>query len=120
MEAMLRWRLVAPTAPDTLWCYPFQDGDQFVLKECPHVFLVGNLPSYTTPDGRIIGGVDNRYVAGTLVSTNTGNADAGTQRIVTAATSPEVLNQTNGNLSAALSSLTLSISISTSSGPYVD
>jgi len=44
MEAMMRWRLMAPTAPDTLWCYPFQDGDQFVLKECPHVFVVGNQP----------------------------------------------------------------------------
>nr|POE51717.1 dna polymerase subunit delta-2 [Quercus suber] len=48
MEAMLRWRLTAPTAPDTLWCYPFQDGDQFVLKECPHVYLCGNQPSFET------------------------------------------------------------------------
>jgi len=48
MEAMLRWRLTAPTAPDTLWCYPFQDGDQFVLKECPHVFIVGNQPKFET------------------------------------------------------------------------
>ena len=42
MEAMLRWRLTAPTAPDTLWCYPFQDGDAFVVKECPHVYFAGN------------------------------------------------------------------------------
>jgi DNA polymerase delta subunit 2 len=48
MEAMLRWRLTAPTAPDTLWCYPFQDGDQFVLKECPHVYFVGNQPKFET------------------------------------------------------------------------
>ncbi len=48
MEAMLRWRLVAPTAPDTLWCYPFQDGDAFVMKECPHVFFVGNQPKFET------------------------------------------------------------------------
>lgn len=48
MEAMLRWRLTAPTAPDTLWCYPFQDGDQFVLKECPHVFFVGSQPRFET------------------------------------------------------------------------
>jgi len=46
MEAMLRWRLTAPTAPDTLWCYPFQDGDQFVMKECPHVYFVGNQPKF--------------------------------------------------------------------------
>jgi DNA polymerase delta subunit 2 len=44
LEAMLRWRLVAPTAPDTLFCYPFSDGDAFVLKECPHVFLAGCQP----------------------------------------------------------------------------
>ena len=48
MEAMLRWRLSAPTAPDTLWCYPFQDGDQFVVKECPHVFFAGNQPKFET------------------------------------------------------------------------
>ncbi|EMC91503.1 hypothetical protein BAUCODRAFT_79984 [Baudoinia panamericana UAMH 10762] len=48
MEAMLRWRLTAPTAPDTLWCYPFQDGDQFVMKECPHIFFVGNQPKFET------------------------------------------------------------------------
>ena len=27
-------------------CYPFQDTDPFVLKECPHVFFVGNQPKY--------------------------------------------------------------------------
>ncbi|KAH0542230.1 hypothetical protein FGG08_003352 [Glutinoglossum americanum] len=48
MERMLRWRCVAPTAPDTLWCYPFQDKDQFVLEECPHVFFVGNQPRFET------------------------------------------------------------------------
>ncbi|KAK5173591.1 DNA polymerase delta small subunit Cdc1 [Saxophila tyrrhenica] len=48
MEAMLRWRLVAPTAPDTLWCYPFQDGDAFVMEECPHLFFVGNQPKFET------------------------------------------------------------------------
>lgn len=48
MEAMLRWRLWAPTAPDTLWCYPFRDGDAFVMKECPHVWFVGNQPKFET------------------------------------------------------------------------
>ena len=48
MEAMLRWRLAAPTAPDTLWCYPFQDGDAFVMKECPHVYFAGNQPKFET------------------------------------------------------------------------
>lgn len=48
MEAMLRWRLTAPTAPDTLWCYPFQDGDRFVMRESPHVYFVGNQPKFET------------------------------------------------------------------------
>ncbi|KAH7355862.1 DNA polymerase alpha/epsilon subunit B-domain-containing protein [Pyrenochaeta sp. MPI-SDFR-AT-0127] len=41
MEMMLRWRCIAPTAPDTLWCYPFQDDDPLLLKECPHVYIAG-------------------------------------------------------------------------------
>lgn len=48
MEAMLRWRLSAPTAPDTLWCYPFQDGDAFVMQESPHVYFAGNQPRFET------------------------------------------------------------------------
>ncbi|KAL8702687.1 MAG: hypothetical protein Q9201_004148 [Fulgogasparrea decipioides] len=48
MECLLRWRCGAPTAPDTLWCYPFQDKDPFVIEECPHVFFVGNQPRYDT------------------------------------------------------------------------
>jgi DNA polymerase delta subunit 2 len=41
MEMMLRWRCIAPTAPDTLWCYPFQDEDPFLVKECPHLYFAG-------------------------------------------------------------------------------
>ncbi|SLM40440.1 dna polymerase delta subunit 2 [Lasallia pustulata] len=48
MESMLRWRCGAPTAPDTLWCYPFQEKDQFVIEECPHVYFVGNQPKFET------------------------------------------------------------------------
>ncbi|KAF2109119.1 DNA polymeras-like protein subunit delta-2 [Lophiotrema nucula] len=42
MEMMLRWRCVAPTAPDTLWCYPFQDDDPMLVKDCPHIYFAGN------------------------------------------------------------------------------
>jgi DNA polymerase delta subunit 2 len=48
MASMLRWRCGAPTAPDTLWCYPFQDRDHFVIEQCPHVFFVGNQPRFDT------------------------------------------------------------------------
>lgn len=59
MEAMLRWRLTAPTAPDTMWCYPFQDGDAFVMKECPHVFFAGDQPKFESstiegPQGQVV------------------------------------------------------------------
>lgn len=48
MEAMCRWRCCAPTAPDTLWSYPFQDKDPFVIQSCPHVFFVGSQPKFDT------------------------------------------------------------------------
>lgn len=44
----LKWRHMAPTAPDTLWCYPFTDKDPFILTECPHVFVNGNQPQFET------------------------------------------------------------------------
>ncbi|PVH96512.1 DNA polymeras-like protein subunit delta-2 [Periconia macrospinosa] len=46
MEMMLRWRCIAPTAPDTLSCYPFQDDDPFLLKVCPHVYFSGNMDKF--------------------------------------------------------------------------
>ncbi|KAK8228102.1 DNA polymerase-like protein subunit delta-2 [Phyllosticta capitalensis] len=48
MDALLRWRCVAPTAPDTLWSYPFQDDDPFLLSRCPHLFFAGNQPRFGT------------------------------------------------------------------------
>ncbi|EGO61163.1 hypothetical protein NEUTE1DRAFT_76964 [Neurospora tetrasperma FGSC 2508] len=59
MEAMCRWRCVAPTAPDTLWSYPFQEDEPFVIKECPHLFFVGCQPEFGTkvihgPDGQAV------------------------------------------------------------------
>lgn len=48
IEDTLLWQIVAPTAPDTLWCYPFDDSDPFTLKETPHVYIVGNQPNFET------------------------------------------------------------------------
>lgn len=42
MARMLHWQHIAPTAPDTLYCYPFVDKDPFVLDETPHVLFAGN------------------------------------------------------------------------------
>jgi len=61
MEYTLRWRLVAPTAPDTLWCYPYQSADPFVLRDgrCPHVYFVGNQAHFATT---IVSGHDGQKV----------------------------------------------------------
>lgn len=48
LERCLQWRHLAPTAPDTLTCYPFHDVDPFILAETPHVYFVGGQPSFET------------------------------------------------------------------------
>ncbi|KAJ8981894.1 hypothetical protein NQ317_007286 [Molorchus minor] len=48
MECCLNWSHVAPTAPDTLGCYPFYEEDPFIISECPHVFFTGNQPEFKT------------------------------------------------------------------------
>lgn len=47
-EMTLRWRHMAPTAPDTLWCHPYFTGDPFVLDETPDVYVIGNQPHFAT------------------------------------------------------------------------
>lgn len=42
MEESLRWGHFAPTAPDTLWTYPFSDQDPFIIESMPQIYLVGN------------------------------------------------------------------------------
>ena len=61
MEATLRWRLIAPTAPDTLWCYPYQNSEPFVLEEgwCPHLYFVGNQEAFGT---RVVRGEEGQEV----------------------------------------------------------
>lgn len=48
MENCLKWNHLAPTAPDTLGCFPYYDKDPFVIEECPDVFFVGNQHSFGT------------------------------------------------------------------------
>ncbi|KAF9264899.1 hypothetical protein L218DRAFT_900078 [Marasmius fiardii PR-910] len=42
LESTLKWRHMAPTAPDTLWCHPYIGGDPFIIKETPDIYIVGN------------------------------------------------------------------------------
>ncbi|KAH6689009.1 DNA polymerase subunit delta-2 [Plectosphaerella plurivora] len=59
MEAMCRWRISAPTAPDTLWTYPFQDDEPFVMKDTPHLYFVGCQPEFST---KVIEGPEGQSV----------------------------------------------------------
>jgi DNA polymerase delta subunit 2 len=47
-ESTLRWRHMAPTAPDTLWCHPFFSKEPFVIRETPDLYLIGNQPRFQT------------------------------------------------------------------------
>jgi len=48
LEKTLEWRHLAPTAPDTLGCYPYTQNDPFILSECPHLYFSGNHPKFST------------------------------------------------------------------------
>ncbi|KAF7667921.1 hypothetical protein LDENG_00042190 [Lucifuga dentata] len=59
LEETLRLRHLAPTAPDTLGCYPFYQKDPFILEECPHVYFSGSAPSF---ESKLIKGPDGQEV----------------------------------------------------------
>ncbi|KAM7342481.1 DNA polymerase delta subunit 2 [Cochliomyia hominivorax] len=44
----LKWGHIAPTAPDTLACYPYIDSDPFIMRECPHIYFAGNCNEFAT------------------------------------------------------------------------
>lgn len=46
MERTMRWQNFVPTAPDTLYCYPYDNGDPFTLDETPHLYFAGNQEYY--------------------------------------------------------------------------
>lgn len=64
IEGTLKWQNIAPTAPDTLWCYPYQDNDPFILDRWPHVYFIGNQPQFAARDINL--GDDLRVKAITL------------------------------------------------------
>jgi len=72
LEKNMEWGCLAPTAPDTLDCYPYYDQDPFLMNSCPHVYFVGNQSSFKA---KIIGEKTKRIL---LVSVptfyNTGTA----------------------------------------------
>jgi DNA polymerase delta subunit 2 len=48
LESTLRWRHMAPTAPDTLWCHPYFVEDPFLIKETPDLYIVGGQKRFAT------------------------------------------------------------------------
>lgn len=48
MAKTLLWQHIAPTAPDTLYCYPYDDADPFALEETPHLYFAGNQSEFGT------------------------------------------------------------------------
>lgn len=54
-ETCMYWRHMAPSAPDTLWSYPFPDKDPFIIEKTPHVYFIGNQPEFE--DSLLVGKV---------------------------------------------------------------
>ncbi|KAG6840702.1 hypothetical protein C0991_004946 [Blastosporella zonata] len=48
LESTLKWRHMAPTAPDTLWCHPYFGGDPFIIKATPDLYISGNQRRFAT------------------------------------------------------------------------
>ena len=48
LSRSLHFQHLAPTAPDTLGCYPFAHDDPFIIEECPHLYFAGNQPCFGT------------------------------------------------------------------------
>ncbi|KAF9533433.1 DNA polymerase alpha/epsilon subunit B-domain-containing protein [Crepidotus variabilis] len=47
-ESTLRWRHMAPTAPDTLWCHPYLKEDPFIIRETPNFYILGGQQKFGT------------------------------------------------------------------------
>ncbi|KAL1530659.1 hypothetical protein AB1Y20_001559 [Prymnesium parvum] len=60
----LHFQHIAPTAPDTLGCYPFTSSDPFIMKECPHVYFAGNQPRF---ESQLVNGPEGQRVLAVLV-----------------------------------------------------
>mmetsp|Transcript_5254 Transcript_5254/g.11653 ORF Transcript_5254/g.11653 Transcript_5254/m.11653 type:complete len:503 (+) Transcript_5254:5650-7158(+) len=58
MEQTLQWRHMAPTAPDTLPCYPLVSHDPFVIQNRPQIYFAGNQNSF---DNRLVRTADGSF-----------------------------------------------------------
>ena len=77
LAATLEWGHLAPSAPDTLACYPFYDRDPFLVQGRPHLLFAANQPAFQTALVVSPGGAATRLLlvpsfatTGTLVLVN--------------------------------------------------
>ena len=100
LKATLQWGHLAPTAPDTLACYPLTDDDPFVMpalnskesssssttdnNDTPHILFAGNQPGFAS---ELVEGINYRTLlvcvpsfreTGTAVLVNTRTLKAST------------------------------------------
>lgn len=47
-ERVLKWGHISPISPDQLGCYPFEQDDPFVIRQCPHIYFIGNQKEFKT------------------------------------------------------------------------
>ncbi|XP_030839817.1 DNA polymerase delta subunit 2 [Strongylocentrotus purpuratus] len=66
LEQTLKYGHIAPSAPDTLACYPFYDQDPFIIKECPAIYFAGNQPRFQTK--KLTGSCDQEVLLVTVPS----------------------------------------------------
>lgn len=88
MELTLRWQVIVPTAPDTLYCYPYEDRDPFSLDETPNLYVVGNQCASGSrdiqlgPNSVTLVSVSAFLKTGEIVLVNTTTLETKTVRIV--------------------------------------
>ncbi|PIA15587.1 hypothetical protein COEREDRAFT_44674 [Coemansia reversa NRRL 1564] len=66
----LLWRHIAPSAPDTLWCYPFTQYDPFIVRRLPHVYFFGNQPTFDVVVAKGTDAQETRVIAVPVFSTS--------------------------------------------------
>ncbi|XP_041473976.1 DNA polymerase delta subunit 2-like [Lytechinus variegatus] len=60
LEQTLKYGHIAPSAPDTLACYPYYNKDPFIIKDCPAIYFAGNQPRFQTK--KVVTGSDDEEV----------------------------------------------------------
>lgn len=71
LKATLEYEHIAPTAPDTLECFPvsMESGDPMIIRECPNVYFAGNQPEFETDVVVTEDGLSTRLIAVPTFST---------------------------------------------------